>query len=77
MAEDYIHFSLDQSTDDKSILYNRWFFDPLEKCKINKTATVNDTRQNISLWCLKCLQLKLIIYVFANSILVLSTCVCI
>lgn len=31
MAEDYIHLSQDQSTDDKSILYNRWFFDPPEK----------------------------------------------
>lgn len=49
MAEDYIHLSQDQSTDDKSILYNRWFFDPPEKCKINKTATLNDTGQNISL----------------------------
>lgn len=75
MAEDYIHLSQDQSTDDKSILYNRWFFDPPEKCKINKTTTLNDTGQNISLWCLKCLQPKLIIYAFANSILVLSTCV--
>ena len=49
----------------------------LKKCKINKTATLKDTGQNIFLGCLKSLKLELTIVVFANSILVLSTCSCI
>lgn len=41
MAEDYTQLSQNQRPDHNSILYNGWFFDPLEKCKTNKTAAFN------------------------------------